>query len=106
MVQKSDDELDEIMGYHELLEFLEEQHQQELENDTYCQFKHITGHQGPLNKDDPNYKGCKYTATVEWEDRSITYEPLNISGPDATEISAEYGHMTYSMKLGGNIFII
>ena len=27
LIHKSDDELDEIMGYHELLEILEEQHQ-------------------------------------------------------------------------------
>ena len=27
LIHKSDDELDEIMGYHELQEFLEEQHQ-------------------------------------------------------------------------------
>ena len=31
LVHKSDDGLDEIMGYHELLETLEEQHQHELE---------------------------------------------------------------------------
>ena len=49
---KSDDELDEIMGYHELLETLEEQHQQELENDIHWQFKHVTGHESPLSKDD------------------------------------------------------
>ena len=55
-MHKSDDELDEIMGYHELLEVLEEQHQCEQENDTYWQFKQITGHQGPLNKDDSSYK--------------------------------------------------
>ena len=46
LIHKSDDELDEIMGYHKLLEILEEQHQCELENNTYWQFKHITGHQG------------------------------------------------------------
>ena len=33
-VHKSNDELDEIMGYHKLLEILEEEHQHELENDT------------------------------------------------------------------------
>ena len=39
------------MGYHEP-EILEEQHQSELENDTYFQFKQISAHRGPLNKDD------------------------------------------------------
>ena len=50
----------------------------ELENDNCWQFKHMTGHQGPLNKDDPNYKCCNYNVTSEWEDRSITHDPLNI----------------------------
>ena len=36
---KSHDELDESMGYHKLVEILEEQHHQDLENDTYWQFK-------------------------------------------------------------------
>ena len=44
------------MGYHELLEILEKQHQQELENNTYWQFKQIKSLQGPLNKDDLNTK--------------------------------------------------
>ena len=47
LVHNSDDELDKIMGYHKLLEILEEQHQQELRNGIYWQSKHIGGHQGP-----------------------------------------------------------
>ena len=35
--------------------------------------------------------GCSYNATVEWEDGSIPHEPLNIFGPDAPELCAEYG---------------
>ena len=35
LIPKSDDELDKIMGYHELLELLDEQHQHKLENNTY-----------------------------------------------------------------------
>ena len=35
ILQISDNELDKIMAYHEHLEILEEQHQQELENDIY-----------------------------------------------------------------------
>ena len=108
LVHKSDDELDEIMGYHELLEILEEQHQQELENDIYQQFKHITGPQGPLRKKDPNYKGCNYNVTVEWEDRSITHEPLNSFGHDAPETCAECQdrNMTFWMNLDGSSFVI
>ena len=35
LVHKSGNEFDEIMGHHELIEILEEQHQEELENDIY-----------------------------------------------------------------------
>ena len=76
------------MGYHKLLEILEEQHQQELKKDIYWQFKHVTGHQGPLNENDPNYKGCNFNVTVEWEDGSITHKPLSIFGHDGPEICA------------------
>ena len=79
------------MGYDEVLEILEEQHQCKLENNTYWQFKQITGHQHCSNKDDLNYKGCDDNVTVEWEDSSITHEPLNIFGCDAPEICAESG---------------
>ena len=83
---KSGDQLDEIIGYHELLEILEEQHQCKPKSDTCCQFKQMIGHQGPLNKDDLNYKGCNYNVTVKWEDGSITHKPNNIFRCDAPEI--------------------
>ena len=35
------------------------------QNDIYWQFKHTIGHQGPLNKNDPNYKDCNYNVIVE-----------------------------------------
>ena len=71
------------MGYHELLEILEEQHQCELNNDVYWQFNSIIGHQGPPNKNDPNHKGCTYNVAVEWIDASVTHEPFNIFGCNA-----------------------
>jgi hypothetical protein len=36
------------------------------------------GHQVPLKKNDPNYKGSSYNVLVEWEDGSNTYEPLDL----------------------------
>ena len=41
LVHKSDDDIDEIIGYHELIEILEEQHQCEPNNDIYLQFKSV-----------------------------------------------------------------
>ena len=67
------------MGDVKLLGILEEQHEQELENDIYWQFKHtIIGYQGPLNRNDPIYKDCNHNVAEEWEDGSITHEQLNI----------------------------
>ena len=69
-----------------LLEDVEEQHQQELDNDGNWQFKSIIGHQGPLSKNNPNYKDCYCIVAVEWEDGSITHKPLNIFGCDPPKI--------------------
>lgn len=40
-------------------------------------FKEIKGHQGPLRKTHPEYKGSAYNVLVQWEDGSETYEPLD-----------------------------
>ena len=48
LIHKSDDELDEIMGYKKLLEILEEQHQCDLDNNTYWQFKQINVSQNTM----------------------------------------------------------
>ena len=38
----------------------------------------IKDHQGPLNSKHPDYKGSAYNVLIEWEDGSLTYEPLDI----------------------------
>ena len=43
-----------------------------------------------LNKNNINYKCCNYNGTIEWEERSITHEPIPILGHDVPEIYAEY----------------
>ena len=95
------------MGFHKLSEILEDQHWQELENDIYWQFKHITGHQSILRKNDRNYKGCNNNVTVEWGDRSIRHEPLNILVMMSQKIVQNSGrNMSYWMNLNGNSFTI
>ena len=38
-------------------------------------FSQISDHQGPLNKDDPHYKGSSLNVYVNWDDGTCTWEP-------------------------------
>ena len=49
----NDNEYEEIIAYNEILNHLE----QDQHDDGLWRFKSITGHQGPLSKSDPAYKG-------------------------------------------------
>ena len=52
-----------------------------IKNDTDAdiwRFKRITGHKGPLARTHPNYKGCPFNVTLEWETGKISNEPLNV----------------------------
>jgi hypothetical protein len=37
-----------------------------------------SNHEGPLTREHPDYKGLSYNVKVEWENREITSEPLNV----------------------------
>ena len=50
----------------------------------------ITAHEGPLTPKHPNYNGSKYKVLVQWEDGSVTCEPLDISGKDDPVSCAQY----------------
>ena len=41
-------------------------------------FRAIIGYKGPLLASDPDWKGSRYNAQVEWETGEITFEPLSI----------------------------
>ena len=53
------------------------------ETNILWEFKRIKGHQGPMNKNHPDYKGSSYNVTIEWENGEITDEPLSIIAVDA-----------------------
>jgi hypothetical protein len=36
----------------------------------------ISGHEGPLDKDHPSWKGDRFNVKVEWENGEVSYEPL------------------------------
>ena len=53
----------------------------EISDDLY-KFRALISHQGPLKTTDPNWKGCKYKVSVEWENGEKTYEPLSVLSAD------------------------
>jgi hypothetical protein len=91
LLKLGDGEVEDIMSYVEINDLITEQMEQELSNpDHQWTFKGILGHQGPLSKDSGNWKGSKYNVKVQWEDGSITYEPLNIFAKDDPITCAMY----------------
>ena len=53
-------------------------------------FKGITAHEGPLSPKHPNYNSSKYNVLVQWEDSSVTREPLDIFGKDDPVSCVQY----------------
>ena len=53
-------------------------------------YKAIVGHQGPLRKGHPDWKGSQYNVRVEWETGEVTYEPLSAIAKDDPVTCAFY----------------
>ena len=69
----------QAISYNQVLNYLEKHNQ---DDETLLKFRAITGHQGPVDNDDPNYKGSLYNIMVEWEIGEITQEHLSIIAAD------------------------
>ncbi|WP_371068099.1 hypothetical protein, partial [Salmonella enterica] len=54
-------------------------------------YKRILSHHGPYKASDPEYKGSKWNLKIEWEDGTITFEPLTIMIKDDPAGCAKYG---------------
>ena len=61
----------------------------------------ITDHQGPLDNDDPNYKGSLYIVMVEWEIAEITEKHLSIIAADNPVTCAAYAKKHNLLYLPG-----
>ena len=59
------EDVKQVITYDQLLDYLEKDESQLMEN-AYWSFKDIIGHQGPLTKEDPHYKGSSYHVMIEW----------------------------------------
>ena len=70
-----------------MLNYLEKDNQ---EDESLYKFRTITGHHGPLKKNDPNYNGSLYNVMVEWETGEKIEEPLSIIAQDDPVACATY----------------
>ena len=84
-----DDAVEEIFSCNELLDFLNKS----ADEDDLIEwrFKAITGHEGPLPKNHPNYNGSPSILRIEWENGEIINEPLNIIAADDPASCAIFG---------------
>jgi hypothetical protein len=103
LVKIGEGDFDEIISYNELSALVEEQQDNQLENPTAAlwTFQEIKGHQGPLPKSHPDYKGSKYNLTVGWDDGSETQEPLEILIKDDPISVANYAEENNLLETPG-----
>ena len=91
LVSLPDQDQDEILSYNEIIDIIADQYDEEQNNpEKVWLFKAITAHEGPLSSRHPNYKGAKYNVLVQWEDGSVTREPLDIFAKDDPVSCAKY----------------
>ena len=75
--------VEEHITYNQLLDHLEQAEEEDnsMDQELY-RFRVIFGHEGPLKATDPNWKGSKWNAQIEWETGEITFEPLSVIAAD------------------------
>ena len=76
-----------IISYNQVLNYLKKANQVA---ESLYRFRAITGHQGPLKRNDPNYNDSLYNVMVEWETVEVTEEPLSIIAQDDPVTCAAY----------------
>ena len=67
----------DLISYNQILEYLEEETVDDKSLTHIFKFTRIAGHQGPLKKGMPGYKGSSYNLLIEWEGHEPSYEPLH-----------------------------
>lgn len=82
---------EELIGYLDLCDAIEEQHRLEKENpNAHWEFVDIVGHTGPLKKGDKGYNGSMYNIDILWGNGETTPEPLNVFAKDDPITCAKY----------------
>ena len=93
----NNDQYEEIMSYNQILHHIEK----DDNTDIVWKFKDITAHQGPINRNHPDYKGSSYNVKVEWENGEITYEPLDMIAKDDPVSCAIYARKNGLLETSG-----
>ena len=83
--------VEELITYNHLMDHLEkaEEYDNSMDQELY-KFRALIGHEGPLKATDPNWKGSKWNAQIEWEAGEITFEPLSVIAADDPITFAAY----------------
>ena len=71
------DQLDDLISYNQLMEYLEDKTDTGPLEDGFYRFKCIKDHKGPYTSSDPEYNGSSYNLLIEWEPGEQTWEPLS-----------------------------
>ena len=71
------DQLDDLISYNQLMEYLEDKTDNGPLEDGFYRFKCIKDHKGPYISSDPEYNGSSYNLLIEWEPGEQTWEPLS-----------------------------
>ena len=78
----NNDQVEEIMSYNQLMDYIQEGSDAEEDPDSLFKFRDIVTHQGPLESTNPNHKRSKYNVLVEWEPGEVTLESLPLISKD------------------------
>ena len=71
------DQLDDLISYNQLMEYLEDKTDTGPLEDGLYRFKCIKDQKGPYTSSDPEYNGSSYNILIEWEPGEQTWEPLS-----------------------------
>ena len=100
LIKLEDGDIEELIDYVELCDIIGDMIDDEEANpDCPHIYKGIVDHDGPLKFSSADYKGSKYNFKVQWEDGSITWEPLGIIAKDDPITCATYGKITSYLTL-------
>ena len=83
LVRMEGDKADEIISYHQALDYVTEEIDKDLNPDRKIwQFEEIVGHQHVSRGDGKAWKGSPINVMIRWKDGSQTYEPLKVIAED------------------------
>ena len=91
----------DIKATNDVLDHIEQQHDDMDPEDKLWRFTSIVSHEGPLTSKSPAYKGSRYNVLVVWEDGSQTYEPLDVVAKDDPVTCAIYARDNDLLDLPG-----